>query len=249
MTSGPAHEIDTGGVWVARLRAAQGSGVQGSGGQGGGGPDDGRHAASAAALTDLLSALGELLVRYGERRLRRFPDAHDAAHDVAQETLLRVARGAGACAATTDARFLAWVLAIARHVLADEIRSPGRRLHVRPAAADLLGADARLATDAWARGPAERPPRRLARIVRAAYDALPPTTAELLWMRVEGGASWPEVAAAFGTTPAGAKRRFQCAQRRLRRAVLLRAATLSAQERVTLLGEPRGSGARRPATD
>ena len=216
------------GEWVARLRAVH---------EGGG------SVAAEAALAELLGRLGEVLVRFGERQLRRLPDPHDAAQDVAQETLLRVARGAAACDADCDARFLAWVFTIARHVVTDELRSSARRVGVPRRAEDLQRLGDVCTFDAWTQGSgdgldheaATRAAGSLAAVTRAAYDALPPATADLLWLRAVGGATWPAVAAALGTTAAGAKRRFQRATKRMQRAVLNGIAALPARERAAAL--------------
>jgi DNA-directed RNA polymerase specialized sigma24 family protein len=60
-------------------------------------------------------------------------------------------------------------------------------------------------------------PNALAGAVQKVVRGLPRETQTLLELRVDGGETWPSIAHALRTTAAGAKRRFQRAQERLRR--------------------------------
>ena len=71
----------------------------------------------------------------------------------------------------------------------------------------------------------------LLRLAVEAYGQTPPATADLLWSRLVAGAEWEEVAQEFGTTAAGAKRRFQRATARLRRMIERRLSELDEGER------------------
>lgn len=160
------------------------------------------------AQETLLATLHAPIFDYVKGYTRRMPDDRDVADDVAQETLIRMATRLGSCRAESDDQVLGWALAIARTRLADYLRRipPGMERMVDDVAgpsdspADTTGAGAAL------RG-----------LVRRAVRSLPRETRVLLELRVERGESWADVAQALRTTAAGAKRRFQRAQDRLRR--------------------------------
>jgi hypothetical protein len=80
----------------------------------------------------------------------------------------------------------------------------------------------------------------LLRLTREAWDDLGPDIARLVWRRAAGGWSYAALAAVQGTTPAAAKRRYQRAVARLRRAVLAR---------IAMLPEPAQSSVRRHLAD
>jgi DNA-directed RNA polymerase specialized sigma24 family protein len=127
------------------------------------------------------------------------------------------------CRAESDRAFVAWILTIAKHVIVDELGSRWRRLAVRRTYTDMTGVAAAYALNAWLHDWDDAPQDAeltLARLADAAYERLPSNTASLVWSHVIHHASWAEVAVAFHTTPAAAKRRYQRAERTLRRMIL-----------------------------
>jgi DNA-directed RNA polymerase specialized sigma24 family protein len=158
--------------------------------------------------------------RFLAARVRSYPDADDLAWDLVQETLIRVLRHAGRCTFDSDARVVAWALAVARSVLLDHLRR--RRAPVDGGeAAGLLDS---LAVETWVVAERGGGPGTgvVLRVVDEAWAALPAATAELIRLRVELRATWKEVGGVLGTTESGAKRRFQRACARLRGDILRR---------------------------
>jgi DNA-directed RNA polymerase specialized sigma24 family protein len=201
-----------------------------------------------AALEAMLTCLHAPLLEFSLGRLRRCRDAADLAADVAQETLIRLAKSAATCRATTEAQVVAWALTVARHVLADYWRSPARRLAAAERAADTLAecADAGAIEDEWralstsfeeSAGHPDAESRgavilqRLAVEALDAYDATRSGLAALCWTRLVAGAEWADAARDGGTTTDGLRRRWQRAQATLRRDVLRRVAALEAADR------------------
>lgn len=161
------------------------------------------------AQETLLATLHAPILNYVQGYTRRMPDDRDVADDVAQETLIRMATRLHSCRAESDDQVLGWALTIARTRLADYQR------RIPPAVermADDVAGPAYSPTDVP--GPGEAALRGL---LRKVVRGLPLETRVLLELRVERGESWAEVARALRTTAAGAKRRFQRAQVRLRR--------------------------------
>ena len=192
------------------------------------------------ALDGLLRHLGPGIRRVLRRRLADRPTPEGWWDDVLQEALFRIARDVPACRATTAAECWAWAITVAWHAAVDALAAPS-------AAAALLRTAVPFgpAVDAetgWrefdavsALLDAESDPHvRLARLAVAAQRSLSDDSAAVLWLRLVQGATWDHVARATGTTPAGAKRRFQRAQATLRRAVLAAIARLPAAERAVL---------------
>lgn len=154
------------------------------------------------------------------------PDADDLAHDLCQETLIRVAAALGRCTLTSDGRFLAWLFTIARNVLLDHMREVRGRAEVR---GELY----------WARSVAPGPlpggdvptSDLLETLAAEALDAVPELTADLLRLRLMSGQSWKQVADTLGIAESAAKRRFQRAQSTLRRRILAQIDSLPSKTR------------------
>jgi RNA polymerase sigma factor (sigma-70 family) len=179
------------------------------------------------------SALEEFLVRvYRIARAfvrRRLPRAADDVfvEDAAAETVSRVAHAFPRCRAKNEGEAVAWVLETARNAAIDL-----HRQELRDALAIALG-DAELASAAAAPStsgisPAER---ALLDVLADTHDALPSDLQLLLWTRLIEGATWIEASERVGTTPSGAKRRYQRAQARLRRELTRRIHQLTAPKR------------------
>ncbi len=175
------------------------------------------------AQEKLLATLHIPIRNYVSGHTGHMPDGGDLADDVAQETLIRIATRLQSCRATTDPQVLAWALAIARTRLIDYLRrvEPGiERLEFEVAEPD------------GARGRAPEPDgAALGSILRKVVRSLPPETRALLELRVDHGESWSDIASVLRTTAAGAKRRFQRAQARLRRELDAQADRLPVRQR------------------
>jgi RNA polymerase sigma-70 factor (ECF subfamily) len=172
----------------------------------------------------LLAVLHIPIRRYLAARLARTRDPGDLADDLAQDTLIHLLGRLPQCAARSDAQVVAWALTVARTRLIDHIRrSRARPSPPAPDASLVRAPGAGVQTD-----------RLLARIVRRAFTGIPCGTARLIRMRVLEGRTWPQVATEMRTTTAAAKRRFQRAQSRLRRALEEAIAALPDRDRAAI---------------
>lgn len=167
----------------------------------------------ARALDALCRRLWDPLRRYLAKRLQGDPAARERAEDLTQDVLLRVVSHLDGLAATTDAEFRAWVLAIARRRFIDYLRQdkrdPMRTASPlgRPPAADRVRRP----------GPVDL---ALFRALTRAQGKLPDETTEIFWRRLVSGAPWAEIGQALEISEGAAKRRFQRGQQRLRRLLL-----------------------------
>jgi RNA polymerase sigma factor (sigma-70 family) len=155
--------------------------------------------------------------RYLLARLRAAPDAEDLARDLCQEALIRAMGAISRSTFASDGRLLSWGLTIARNVLLDHLRETRGRAEVRGD-----GHWARAEAGGPLPGEEAPPPRLLEGVAAEVLAEVPETTAELLRLRLVGGRSWKEVAAALGIAESAAKRRFQRTQATLRRKILAR---------------------------
>lgn len=208
-------------------------------------------AGDARAGDALYRALLPLVRRFLARRLAnpRAPD--DLLEDLTQEAIIRIAAGIRGCAARTDRDVRAWALTVARRAALDVLRAPATGMRVLWGAAALPSethstaescrrqrvevASADLARDHASETSA--PTRAfdlLCRLTVEAQSTLSEAAAELLWAHLVERSGWPELALRIGTTPGGAKRRFQRAQCRLRQAVLTRIAMLPPDVRASV---------------
>lgn len=185
-----------------------------------------------SALEDLLIRLHPVITRFLRRRLGYDPAAESLIEDAAIETLAHIAAAAQSCRAETDAQLVAWTLATARNAANDELRRGYLRHAAEAVAVENVAAQDGGDADAE-RSEAERV---LMRVQQEVYDALPEDLQVLLWLHLVEGATWAEVANELGTTPAGAKRRYQRGQDRLRREMSARIHTLPDRERQLVLG-------------
>lgn len=170
------------------------------------------------------AALEEFLVRvYRIARAfvrRRLPQSSDDAfvEDAAAETVSRVAGAFRRCRARTEGEAVAWILETARNTSIDLHRQELR--HVLAATLDDLDlAGAAPAPTSGTMSPAEA---ALLDLLAETHAALPADLQLLLWTRLIDGATWAEAGDEIGTTSAGAKRRYQRAQVRLRRELVRR---------------------------
>ena len=196
------------------------------------------------ALEDLLAGLYTPLLRFLMSRLRGHPDRDDLAQDLAQETLLRVCGSVARCRADTDAQVMAWVLKIARNVIADHVRSPSWLAEAL--LADEVDLDSVPKEDGEDWNPAGSDEEDvIMTLLGRVIIGLPEELACLLWLHLVQRASWAEIGTELGTSPEGAKRRFQRAQKSLRTDMLRRIEGLSESERKAIPARyPRISGER-----
>jgi RNA polymerase sigma-70 factor (ECF subfamily) len=144
------------------------------------------------ATSELVTWFRPAVLRYCRARLGRFSGSYDAADDVAQEVFVAVL---SALPRYRDEGkpFAAFVFGIAGYKVADAQRAayrtpvPVERVPETPDLADGPEASALRGADA------DR--------VRALLDQLPEQQRELLMLRVAGGLSAEETAAALGMTP------------------------------------------------
>jgi RNA polymerase sigma-70 factor (ECF subfamily) len=196
----------------------------------------GRRAAAGdrRALDDLLRTVETPVLRYLNRRLAQHPAGSDVAGDLRQEVLLRVSASLARCRFENDRRLYAWIISITHNVLVDYLRAERARYPTVPQNALELLAD-RAALAQWQSAFAEPAPTELLdQVTAAALAGLPPQTLELIRLRVHLERTWPDVAAALGTTPSAAKRRYQRAQATLRTRFLTAYGTLSPPQRHAL---------------
>lgn len=190
------------------------------------------------ALDLLLREVQGPVEEYLARRLSARRDARDAAADLRQEVLLRVAAALARGRFDNDRQLLGWVLTIARNVLIDHLRSEQGRCESSARRLDVLGEAASLAR--WRAGTEPAGPDPLERLAAEAMRVLPERTRELLLLRVQLAWSWKEVGRALRTSEAGVKRRFQRAQAILRARLLERVGALPPDQRAAVLRRWRG---------
>jgi DNA-directed RNA polymerase specialized sigma24 family protein len=191
---------------------------------------------AGSALARLLGAIHPTLVRCLRGRL---PDAEsDLMQDLVQEAALHVIEGVDSCRAATDEQLRSWACVVAIRAGLAFLRSP-RSGHAETRW--RLGPEAAACTRTWADWAADQDPadpsalQVLARLAADAHGELTPAAASVVWDRVIDDVSWAEAAGRLGTTPPGAKRRFQRAQRALERLLWDRAAALPEPPRAAVL--------------
>jgi RNA polymerase sigma factor (sigma-70 family) len=177
------------------------------------------------ALDALLQRIYVPVRRALVRRLEGLPNRIDAARDVAQEVLAKVAEAMVACRAEGDRQVWSWVWTIVEHARQDFLRRELPRLAQVLFLDELEHAprfepqfDTLEADDEPARGAHAIALQHLA----ACLHMAPHETVQLIWHRVECAATYAELATMLGTTEAAAKRRWQRARETLRRSVLRR---------------------------
>lgn len=182
------------------------------------------------ALEQLLAALHVHAVRYLEGWLHQSREWRELARDLAQDTLIRAARGLGTFRGTTDGEVVAWCIVIARNAGMDRLRAERD---------ERTAENVRDEIDPWAVGQWGRYAegedasvglRVLVRLLGEVHGEEPEESQELLWRRLVQHDTWQQAGQALGVTEAGAKRRYQRAQERLRIAVLRKVVHLPPHE-------------------
>lgn len=197
-------------------------------------------AGDGAALETALALLHPVISQFIARRFRVGVDVRDFVADVAQDALIRIAKGIGQCRATEAGQVRAWALEAARSAALDYLRSSASGLSLLGRAVRLDGPVAEaLLWNEWQRPDedpsAVSPATVLCRLAVDAQNQLPAPHIQLIWSRLVDGASWAEIGEQFGTTAAGAKRRYQRAQSAVRKAVLRSVAAVPEPERTRLM--------------
>jgi RNA polymerase sigma factor (sigma-70 family) len=185
-------------------------------------------AGDRAALDELLIRLHTIIARWASRRMGD-ARAESYSQDVALEALMRVRRHYRSCRAESDREVRAWAIAIARNE-ALRLFESGYFRYAVSLAAGQIERPAAFAAHADSEASERGAWHHLRQLAGAAQDSLPRETQRLLFVRLIEGASWREVAEEFGTTDAGAKRRYQRAVARLRGVVLSSIASLPENE-------------------
>jgi RNA polymerase sigma factor (sigma-70 family) len=124
------------------------------------------------------------------------------AEDLVQDALVDILQYGPGCRATSIAELQLWLRRIRDRRIAALFRAEGRRAVNGVALQDDLPADADL-PHAW-----------MGELIRA-FAPLTDPQERLLWLRLQERATWPEIAASFGISPAAAKRRYQRLCKRL----------------------------------
>ena len=194
-------------------------------------------AGDPSALEALLPRAYDPVRNFLRRRLGANGDLDEVISDITQDVLLHVAQGIRSCQARTLPQFMAWVLAIAKHTMVDHLRSPRGDFFFRRLAEESVDLEdlAGIPTPSAAVLAPSGTSQTLLRLVFEAYSAMPAQTAELMWYHLVAGMGWHDAADVFGTSPAGAKRRYQRAQETLRRTVYQRIHSLPPDERARVL--------------
>lgn len=179
------------------------------------------------ALERLLAEVHVHLHRYFERWIFRRSGWQDTLDDLAQEALIRIARGLGSCAASDDVALLVWTRTVARNVGTDYLRGMRDEWDQREF---LDGIEELVDGDEWEREIEVTGRDIMLRILAEAHTAEADDAQELLWQRVVLGDEWSEAGAALGIPHTAAKRRYQRTQGRIRHAVLRRLVDLAPEE-------------------
>lgn len=187
-------------------------------------------AGDRASLERLLTELHPVLRRYA---LRVAGDERDIPSDIAQEALIRVGLNLHDLRAQTDEQLISWCLVIVRNLSIDWLR----RAWFEPAHAPAELATPGAATTDEGHGSSAAPRQHIFDILRTCESQLEQVTRTILYLRLVEGAPWEAIARDVGLPATATKRRYQRAQRKLRREVLAAAAQLSDPERAGVLDQ------------
>lgn len=186
------------------------------------------------ALEGLLAELYPSIRLYAYRRLRDRRDADLLADDIAQETLLRVIRGIESCRAESPTALFGWTLVITRRVVVDLLRGRHAQIHSTP---DLEEVGEHASMCEWlsrSSAPASRGSKVLSDLLDRILESLPEGMIAVLHLRVQMEMTWPEIGEHVRITASAAKRRFQRAQNRMRKALLAQILQLPPSEQQTV---------------
>lgn len=172
------------------------------------------------------------MVRYLVDRLQSHASTSAIAEEITQEVLVRMTQSIASCRATTKEELHAWVQTIARRLVIDRFRRRELELEQRVWEEDLR-IDGHLLIDACADADTEPESAEvteidevLGNLLWEAQAELTEGTQQVLRRRLLYGETWSQVGEFVGTSAAGAKRRYQRAQDRLRKEVRRRMTAL-----------------------
>ncbi|HYH80568.1 MAG TPA: sigma factor [Longimicrobium sp.] len=173
-----------------------------------------------AALESLLVDVHVHVHRFFSRWLYKRPGWEDTVDDLAQETLIKIARSLDTSLAENDAVLLEWCSTVALNAGIDYLRSMRDEWDTR-AFMDDVDAFRALNWD-WQERETEEDAGAVIvlRLLREAHEQEGADAQTLLWHRLVVGDEWAETGGELGIAHTAAKRRFQRMQERLRHAVL-----------------------------
>jgi RNA polymerase sigma factor (sigma-70 family) len=180
-------------------------------------------AGDEGAMERLLAELHIDLLRYLRRWFRPWRQGEEIAAEIAQDSLVRVARGLHSFHGTRNGELVSWARAIAANLARDAARQTRDEWEAVVFGMELEeietpDPDAGLGNGD---GPAVSQGKRLMlRLLREALCSGNEEAQTLLWHRLVQGDSWSEAGAAVGLTHTAAKRRCQRFQDRLRATLL-----------------------------
>lgn len=202
---------------------------------------EGARGGGEEALEILLDRLRPRVKRYLVGRLQSHPSTDALAAEMTQDVLVRVAESIEDCRATTERQLNSWIRTIARRRVIDRYRKRERELDKRVWQEDQR-VDGRLLIDGLIDEDTELSSEDvseldeiLGALLWKAQAELSAGTRQTLRRRLLYGETWPQVGEVVGTSGAGAKRRYQRAQDRLRREVLARIRELPSDLQAPLL--------------
>ena len=186
------------------------------------------------ALERLLAEVHVHVHRYLARWLYRRRGWEDTIDDLAQETLIRIARGIDGCLAVNDAILLEWVRTVARNVGTDYLRSMRDEWEqsefLRDVSTTVDSEQWEREIEKWEREVTDLGTSIMLRILGEVHATESEDAQVLLWHRLVQGDEWGDASGAIGIPHTAAKRRYQRAQARLRLAVLKRIVDLAPDE-------------------
>jgi len=190
-----------------------------------------------ASLEKLLILLHGPLKRYAFSKVRRSPDAEDLAADIAQDALIRIAKGVRSCRAGSDGEVVSWAISIAHRVVLDVVRSRQSGLQAMYFADVTAQAMFGMSMEDSVGQRAEMEPAMelLLSLMAEACNGAIDATGELLWWRLIVSLDWREIGERVDTTAAGAKRRFQRAIETLRVEIVRRIDALPSADHAAVL--------------
>jgi DNA-directed RNA polymerase specialized sigma24 family protein len=182
------------------------------------------------ALEKLLGEVHVHIRRFFHQWLHRRRGWEDLVDDLAQEALIKIARGIATCGATTDAMLMEWCRMVAMNAGKDYLRGMSDEWEVS-AFRDETELRWTLDSSPWESEIEEDPGERIMLgLLREAHEAEGEEAQTLLWHRLVQKDEWAATGGALGIPHTAAKRRFQRMQGRIRHAVLKKLVALAPDE-------------------
>lgn len=172
-----------------------------------------------SAMPMVIRSVEPVMRSFIEHRTALIGFDHAFAEDVLQDALLVVSMRAHQCRATTDRAAMRWMLSVAHSTLSTALRRDGpRRLSLDDERSPIEPAQT-FDESIGRRAEASPGLEILLRLVVDASRALSGSDASLLWMRLIAEEEWGAIGATLGISATAARRRFQRAQKTMRRRV------------------------------